>query len=99
MPLSPIAPIFGSSVSIFYYGIVRYLYIRSCLSNAMSQILETEQRTTLFQETIAPSYNLRLKTSAIEASCYVCGKGIQDGYSLTAKKSLGSTLLFCDKHY
>ena len=71
--------------------------MRSELSDVMNQMLETEQRTTLFQETIAPSYNLRLKTSAIEASCYVCGKGIQDGYSLTAKKSLGSMLLFCDK--
>ncbi len=73
--------------------------MRSELSDVMNQMLETEQRTTLFQDTIAPSYNLRLKTSAIEASCYVCGKGIQDGYSLTSKKSLSSTLLFCDKHY
>ena len=35
--------------------------------------------------------------SAVE--CYVCGKGIQDGYSITAKTFSHGTVLFCDMHY
>jgi hypothetical protein len=48
---------------------------------------------------VFPAKKSCLDTIAIEASCYVCGKGLEDGYSITAKNSSSGTMLFCDKHY
>lgn len=41
----------------------------------------------------------QLKTSALQTNCNVCGKGLDDGISLTAKTVLSETLFFCDLHY
>ena len=38
-------------------------------------------------------------TSVSKVECYVCGRGLQDGYSITAKTLLNGTVLFCDDHY
>ena len=65
----------------------------------MSQLLESKTRSALYQEFIFSKNQPKLKSFAIEASCYVCGKGLNDGYSLTAKNSVTRTLLFCNKHY
>lgn len=43
------------------------------------------------------SQNLQSSVSKIE--CYVCGKGLQDGHSITAKTLLNGIVLFCDVHY
>jgi len=43
------------------------------------------------------SQNLQSSVSAVE--CYVCGKGLQDGHSITAKTLPNGTVLFCDVHY
>ncbi len=40
-----------------------------------------------------------LKTSVTEIECYVCGKGIQDGTSITAKTLNNGMALFCKVHY
>ncbi|MDX1595973.1 MAG: hypothetical protein R3327_03440 [Nitrosopumilaceae archaeon] len=40
-----------------------------------------------------------LLTSISPVECYVCGKGIEDGYSVTAKKIRDDIVLFCDVHY
>ena len=65
----------------------------------MSQLLESKTRSALYQEFIFSKNQPSLKSFAIEASCYVCGKGLDDGHSLTAKNSATRTLLFCNKHY
>ncbi len=65
----------------------------------MSQLLESKTRSALYQELVFTKNQPKLKSFAIEASCYVCGKGLNDGYSLTAKNSAARTLLFCNKHY
>ena len=65
----------------------------------MSQLLESKTRSALYQELVFSKNQPKLKSFAIEASCYVCGKGLDDGYSLTAKNSVTRTLLFCNKHY
>ena len=38
-------------------------------------------------------------SSLSPAECYVCGKGLEDGYSVTAKKLPDGIVLFCDVHY
>ena len=39
------------------------------------------------------------KTSVSKVECCVCGKGLQDGHSISAKTSLDGIVLFCDVHY
>ena len=39
------------------------------------------------------------QSSATEVECYICGKGLQDGHSITAKTLPNGTVLFCDVHY
>jgi len=40
-----------------------------------------------------------IATSVSKVECYVCGKGIQDGHSITAKTLPNGIVLFCDVHY
>ena len=87
-----------ASVS-FNYGKVRYLYKRSELCIIMSQILETKFPSRIYQDLVFQREEFSLDTLAKEARCYVCSKGMNDGYSITAKNTAFGTLLFCDKHY
>ena len=43
------------------------------------------------------SQNVLSSVSKVE--CYVCGKGLQDGHSITAKTLSHGIVLFCDVHY
>ncbi|NND87363.1 MAG: hypothetical protein HKM23_08625 [Nitrosopumilus sp.] len=43
------------------------------------------------------SQNLNSSVSPVE--CYVCGKGLEDGHSITAKTLPNGIVLFCDVHY
>ena len=53
----------------------------------------------LFQERlVSPKHNF-MKSSITTANCYVCGKGLKDGYSVTAKTLSNGITLFCDVHY
>lgn len=65
----------------------------------MSQILETKIPSSLYQDLVFQKIDYVLETHAMEARCYVCSKGIEHGYSITAKNTAFGTLLFCDKHY
>ncbi len=38
-------------------------------------------------------------TSVSKVECYVCGKGLEDGHSITAKTLPNGIVLFCDVHY
>ena len=38
-------------------------------------------------------------SSVSKVECYVCGKGLQDGHSITAKTLSNGIVLFCDVHY
>ena len=40
-----------------------------------------------------------VKSSVTEVECYICGKGLQDGYRITAKTLSNGIALFCDVHY
>ena len=82
-----------------YYRMVRYLYMRSGCSILMSQILEKpQQRTGLIQDVLHLEKKPHLITNACLASCYVCEKGLNDGYSLTAAIVGEETVLLCNLH-
>ena len=38
-------------------------------------------------------------TTARSAECYVCGRGLESGFSITAKTMPDGNALFCDLHY
>jgi len=38
-------------------------------------------------------------SSVSKVECYVCGKGLDDGQSITAKTLKHGIVLFCDVHY
>ena len=40
-----------------------------------------------------------LQSSISKVECYVCGKGLQDGHSISAKTLSNGIVLFCDIHY
>ena len=46
---------------------------------------------------IRKSQNVESSVSKVE--CYVCGKGLKDGHSITAKTLPHGIVLFCDVHY
>jgi len=39
------------------------------------------------------------KSSVSKVECYVCGKGLTDGYCISAKTLPSGIALFCDTHY
>ena len=41
--------------------------------------------------------NIQSSVSIVE--CYVCGKGLDDGHSISAKTLPNGIALFCDVHY
>ena len=45
------------------------------------------------------STNLEIQSSVSKVECYVCGKGLVDGHSITAKTLSNGIVLFCDVHY
>ena len=38
-------------------------------------------------------------SSVSKVECYVCGKGLSEGHSISAKTFSNGTVLFCDVHY
>ena len=40
-----------------------------------------------------------MQSTVSKVECYVCGKGLQDGHSITAKTLPNGIVLFCDVHY
>ena len=73
---------------------VRYLYSlvdRSIIT--MQGVNQTimQKMHILKSQTISSSVN--------KVECYICGKGLEDGHSITAKTLPTGIVLFCDVHY
>ena len=51
------------------------------------------------QDTVSIRKMFPLRSSAQEVSCYVCGRGLEDCLSVTAKALRNGTAMFCDLHY
>jgi hypothetical protein len=69
---------------------VRYLY--SIVDRSISMM----QSRTIMQETKIEN-NIQSSVSKVE--CYVCGKGLAEGHSISAKTLSNGIVLFCDVHY
>lgn len=66
----------------------------------MSQILISKNRKSgLIQDFILNTNHPTIRSNALEIQCYVCGKGIHDGFNLTAKQSSGKSVFYCDMHF
>ena len=48
------------------------------------------QDTKMYQE---------IQSSVSKVECYVCGKGLAEGHSVSAKTLANGIVLFCDVHY
>jgi len=73
-----------------HYGIVRYLY------SIVDRSIIMMQSRTIMQETKIEN-NIQSSVSKVE--CYVCGKGLAEGHSISAKTLSNGIVLFCDVHY
>ena len=54
------------------------------------------QSRTILEKT---STNHEIQSSVSKVECYVCGKGLADGHSISAKTLSNGIVLFCDVHY
>ena len=69
---------------------VRYLY------SIVDRSISIMQSRTIMQETKIEN-NIQSSVSKVE--CYVCGKGLAQGHSISAKTLSNGIVLFCDVHY
>ena len=54
------------------------------------------QSRTIMQETKVQN---ETQSSVSKVECYVCGKGLTEGHSISAKTLSNGIVLFCDVHY
>ena len=47
---------------------------------------------------LASQNKYSMQSSANPAQCVICGKGLRDGFSLTAKSVCDETRFFCELH-
>ena len=75
-----------------YYGIVRYLY---SIVDRCKNMMKMQSRTMMHK--INTKQEIQSSVSKVE--CYVCGKGLPEGHSISAKTLSNGIVLFCDVHY
>ena len=74
---------------------VRYLYI------IFDRRLVTMQgvKQAIMQDVQILKNTQGVQSSVSKVECYVCGKGLQDGHSISARTLSNVIVLFCDVHY
>ena len=73
---------------------VRYLY---SLVVRIVIIMQGVNQTIMQKMHVLKSQTISSSVSKVE--CYVCGKGLESGHSITAKTLPNGIVLFCDVHY
>jgi hypothetical protein len=73
---------------------VRYLY---SLVDRSILTMQGANQTIIHKTQILKSQTVLTSVSNVE--CYICGKGLEDGHSITAKTLPNGIVLFCDVHY
>jgi DNA repair exonuclease SbcCD ATPase subunit len=58
-------------------------------------MMKMENRT-IMQDT---KMHQEIQSSVSKVECYVCGKGLSEGHSISAKTVSNGIVLFCDVHY
>ena len=71
---------------------VRYLYRIVDRSTIMMKM----QSRIIMQDS---KIHNEIQSSVSKMECYVCGKGLSDGHSISAKTLSNGIVLFCDVHY
>jgi len=56
-------------------------------------------KQAIIQNMQIPKNTRDVQSSVSKVECYVCGKGLQDGHSISAKTLSNGIVLFCDVHY
>ena len=56
-------------------------------------------RNAIMQDMQVARKHSPVHSSVLSVECYVCGKGLQDGHSITARTLKNGIVLFCDVHY
>ena len=77
-------------VTVRYGTFISYLIVVSVMQEVRNAIMQDMQ--------IAKKHSL-VHSSVSSVECYVCGKGLQDGHSITARTLKNGIVLFCDVHY
>jgi len=75
-----------------YYGKVRYLY---SIVDRWKNMMKMQSRTIMYEIDVKKE----IQSSVSKVECYVCGKGLADGHSISAKTLSNGIVLFCDVHY
>ncbi|WP_049800834.1 MULTISPECIES: hypothetical protein [Nitrosopumilus] len=73
---------------------VRYLY---SIVDRSIVVMQGVNRAIMQDMQVLKKRNISTSVSKVE--CYVCGKGLEDGHSITAKTLSNGIVLFCDVHY
>lgn len=60
--------------------------------------MAVKSKGAIVQDIIFSEKRFRLPSSANLAKCDVCGKGLDDGFSVTAKTIEKETMFFCGIH-
>ena len=58
-------------------------------------MMKMESRTMVQDSKV----NNEIQSSVSKIECYVCGKGLSEGHSISAKTLSNGIVLFCDVHY
>ena len=55
----------------------------------------------MYNRTMMQDVNVehKIQSSVSKVQCYVCGKGLAEGHSVSAKTLANGIVLFCDVHY
>ena len=60
--------------------------------------MATKPKNALIQDIVFSDKKFTMNSSANMAKCDVCGKGLGDGFSVTARSLMKETLFFCEVH-
>ena len=60
--------------------------------------MATKPKNPLIQDIDFSSKKFTMNSSANMAKCDVCGKGLEDRFSVTAKSVMKETMFFCEVH-
>ena len=55
-------------------------------------------KSTMMQDLYFKKNSL-VQSSVTEVECYICGRGLRDGYCISAKTLPNGMALFCELHY
>ena len=75
---------------------VRYLYM---IFDRKLVTMQGVNQGIILQDMQVLRNSQNVQSSVSKVECYVCGKGLEDGHSITAKTLPNGIVLFCDVHY